>query len=575
MLDVRIVGGRVVDGTGSAAREATLAIRDSVIVPDDGTTARRTIDATGLIVAPGFIDLHTHYDAQLFWDPLLSPSPQHGVTTVVAGNCGFTLAPMNDAHIDYIGRMLARVEGMPFDTLRESVPWNWSTTADYLAAIERRGIGPIIGFLAGHSTIRRQVMGDRAVGEKATSDDVAAMVRLLQQSLAGGALGLSTSQAETQPDGDDRPVPSRWATDEELLALATEVRDQRGTMLQYAPPGGRLSDDTVGLMIALSLAADRPINWNLLIVNRYDEEFCNHQLSASDRAAARGAVVKGLVRPDASIFRVTMLNATQTTTFRDWGDVLNLPPVERRRAARDPDVRQRLRSLAEARASRDVTLEAYRRWADYTISDTVADENASLAGRRVGDVAAERGRDPFDVLLDIVVADDFATGFYPTGEIGGAESWRARAALCADARLLVGGSDAGGHLDLMCGPVYTTSMLRELPRRGLLPIEECIRLLTDVPARYAGMRDRGRLAPGYRADVVIIDAESVGPAPFELRRDLPAQGNRVYADARGIERVLVNGVELVCVGQDTGARPGTVIRSGRDTHTVSNSGPMR
>lgn len=289
MMEARIRGGLLVDGSGQPGRREDVAIRGGRFVPDDGTDADRTIDAGGLVVAPGFIDIHTHYDAQVFWDPMLSPSPNHGVTTLVAGNCGFTLAPMTAQHEEYIARMLARVEGMPYEALGSSVPWGWSNDADYLAALDRRGLGPNVGVMAGHSTIRRFVMGERAVGEEATNDEAAEMASQLDRALTEGALGFSTSHALTQPDADGKPVPSRWASREEILMLSARVQGHSGTMLQYSPPGDRFDDETVDTMIAMSLAADRPINWNLLIVGRYDADYCNHHLAASSRGQEAGS----------------------------------------------------------------------------------------------------------------------------------------------------------------------------------------------------------------------------------------------------------------------------------------------
>jgi N-acyl-D-aspartate/D-glutamate deacylase len=566
----RVRGATVIDGTGAPGRRGDLLIEAGMFAVDDGGPVDVVIDGDGLVAAPGFIDLHTHYDAQVFWDPMLSPSANHGVTTVVAGNCGFSLAPMAPEHEEYIARMLARVEGMPYETVASAVPWGWRTYAQLLDALERRGTGLNIGVMAGHSTIRRSVMGDRAVGYPAAADEVARMVAAVHEALTDGALGLSTSQATTQPDADGNPVPSRWAARDEVASLSAAVREHPGTMLQYAPPGDRFDDETIELMIELSLAADRPINWNLLIVGRYDADYCNHQLSATDRGLLSGAVIRGLMRPDPTIFRVSFSNCRTMTAFRDW-DELTLEPAARRRALRNPTVRTSLRARAEASTAGRVSAELYVRWADYVVGESSAPENVGLRGRTIGAIATERGAEPFDVLLDIALADDLAGGFYPSADDGGDDGWAARARLCSDARMIVGGSDAGGHLDMLCGPVYTTALLGEYPRRGLLSVEECVRLLTDVPARYIGLTDRGRIAPGYRADLVLFDTDAVGTGPFDFLHDLPTGGGRVWAGGTGIERVFVNGQPVLVDGKETGALPGTVLRSGRDTRTVSNS----
>jgi N-acyl-D-aspartate/D-glutamate deacylase len=568
---LRIRGATIVDGTGAPGRTGGLLIENGRFAVDDGRPVDESIEADGLVAAPGFVDIHTHYDAQVFWDPMLSPSPHHGVTTVVSGNCGFSLAPMASEHEEYIARMLARVEGMPYEAIAESVPWGWSSYAELLAQLDKRGTGLNIGVMAGHSTIRRFVMGERAVGNEATTGEIEQMARMLDAALTDGALGFSTSQASTQPDANGDPVPSRWATTRELERLAAQVRGHDGTMLQYSPPGDRLDDATVDLMIKLSLAGDRPINWNLLIVGRYDEDYCDHQLSASDRAAAAGAVIRGLMRPDPTIFRVSFANCRTMTAFKNWTE-LDLPIDELRRRLEDPVARRSLRDRAETSTRGRVSSELYVRWADYIVGETVTPSQAALRGRTVGAIAAERGADPFDTLLDIALTDSLQAGFYPQADDGGPIGWAARARLCSDPRLIVGGSDAGGHLDMMCGPIYSTALLGEYPKRGLLSVEECVRLLTDVPARYIGLRDRGRIHPGFHADLVLFDPERVGVGDFDFRYDLPAGGARVWAGGTGIERVLVNGVSAMVAGEKTGELGGYVLHSGRDTRTVTNLG---
>jgi N-acyl-D-aspartate/D-glutamate deacylase len=565
-----IRGARVIDGTGLPARVEDVVIRDGRFVPDTGTAADDIVDADGLVAAPGFVDIHTHYDAQVFWDALLSPSPQHGVTTVIGGNCGFTLAPMDDAQQEYIARMLARVEGMPYEALAETVPWGWHSFGELLDALETRGVGLNLGLLAGHSTIRRLVMGPRATGETATAGETARMAGVLDEALRSGALGLSTSQAATQPDADNQPVPSRWADTDEMLALASRVREHPGTMLQYAPPGDRFDDASVALMVALSRVADRPINWNLLIVGRYDADYCEHQLAASGQGARAGAAVRGLIRPDPTVFRLSFVNCRTMTAFKHWNE-LDLPADSRRLALGDPTVRRSLKQRAESSVRGRVSAELYVRWGDYLVGDTAQD---SLRGRTIGDIAAERQQEPFDTLLDIALAEDLTTGFYPQSDDGGVAGWAARARLCADPRMIVGGSDAGGHLDMMCGPVYTTALLSEYPRRGLLSLEECVRLITDVPARYIGLRGRGRIADGYHADLVLFDPDEIAPGPLRFVKDLPAGGSRVFAPGRGITHVFVNGTPVLSGGRLGDVRPGVVLRSGRDTRTFDNAAAL-
>src|SRR5580698_982794 len=283
MIDLLIRGGTVIDGTGGPAQAAAVAVAGGRVVavgPTDDT-ARTVIEADGLYVAPGFVDLHTHYDAQLTWDPSASPSPLHGVTTVIGGNCGFSLAPAGPAHSDYLARMMARVEGMPLSSL-EQLDWSWTSFGDWLGRLDGR-IGVNAGFLVGHSAVRRSVMGEAAVGSTATEEQTASMVAMLHRSLEEGALGFSTSQAHTHNDGDGSPVPSRSATRAEIEALCTAVGDHDGTTLEIIVPGclNGFSADEVDLMATLSLLANRPVNWNVLGVSAMNRGGLEHQLAAS------------------------------------------------------------------------------------------------------------------------------------------------------------------------------------------------------------------------------------------------------------------------------------------------------
>ena len=580
MVDLSIEGGYVVDGTGGPGRVADVAVQDGRIVsvhePGRGDDpASRRIDATGLVVAPGFVDLHTHYDAQLFWDPSASPSPLHGVTTVLGGNCGFSLAPAGPDDADYLTRMLARVEGMPLDALRAGLDWGWTSFGDWLDRLDGQ-IGVNAGFLVGHSALRRAVMGDDATGAAATSQQVAAMQRLLRSSLTAGALGLSSSQAPTHSDGAGDPVPSRSADTSELLALAATVRDQPGTTLELIVAGSlnRFSDEEIDLMASMSTAADRPLNWNVLAVSGHDPEGWRQQLGASDVATQRGAHVVALTMPHLMRIRLSFLSGFVLDALPGWGEVMARPPDERLVALRDPQVRRRLDTGAHSPEAG--VLAGLANWQVLEVAEAFAPQNSAYEGRSIGDIAAEVGQEPFDVLLDIVCADELRTGLRPPvfGDSDG--DWAERARAWHDDRTIIGASDAGAHLDMMCGAVYSTSLLGDGVRgRQLIRLEEAIRQLTSVPARLYGLRDRGVLREGARADVVVFDPATIAHGPERTRRDLPGGASRLYAEAEGVEHVLVNGTEIVRHGELTGALPGQLLRSGRDTLTVTARGPER
>jgi N-acyl-D-aspartate/D-glutamate deacylase len=567
MIDLRLSGGTVVDGTGAPATRADVGIDGGRIVAVGrfDEAARRTVDVSGATVVPGFVDVHTHYDAQLFWDPALTPSCFHGVTTVFAGNCGFTLAPWSERDAEFLLRLLARVEGIPTTTLERGVPWgSWRSVGEYLAAVEGR-VALNTGFIVGHSALRRAVLGEDATGRVATPAEVDRMAALLADGIAAGGLGLSSSGAPTHNDDEGRPVPSRVASRDELLALATVVGGHPGTTLEMVPGQGAF-DDNIELLAAMSAAAGRPLNWNVLQVNTADADLVEHRLAASSAAAAAaGGRLVPLTLPDALRTRISFATGFLLDTLPGWREPMALPVDARLAVLADPVARRRLAEQA-ATAPRTFVLRGINDWAGMRIGETGQE---AVRGQRVGDLAAATGRDPFDVLCEVVVADGLRTGLYPPDRGDDDASWALRAEVWRRHDVVVGASDAGAHLDMITTWSYPTTLLREaVRRRGLLTLEEAVRLLTDAPARLYGLRDRGRIAPGFHADIVVLDPETVGPRPTEWRDDLPGGAGRLYAEADGIELVLVNGVAVVAGEGLTGARPGAVVRSGVDTDTV-------
>ena len=571
MLDVRIDGGTLVDGTGAPGRRGSLGLRDGRIAALGRVEepARQVIDADGRAVAPGFVDIHTHYDAQVFWDPLLSPSSFHGVTTVVGGNCGFSIAPLTPEAGAYLMPMLARVEGMPIESLQRGVPWDWRSFGDYLDRLEGR-LALNAGFLVGHCALRRVVMGARSVGHEATPAELAAMVELLRASIREGGLGFSTSTAATHNDGDGEPVPSRHASREELVALARAIRDLPGTCLEMIPGVGLWGEREKQMMTDMSLAANRPLNWNLLAPNAQNPGYADHQLGASDYAAERGAVVVALTPPAPPTVRINLATGFVFDALPGWAPLFKLPIEERKRRLADPAFRRELDRGANSEAAG--LLRGLARWENLVVDQVERPENASLRGRRIGEIAKERGQEPFDCLLDLALSEELLTSFMPAAIGDDAESWRIRAKTWRDPRAVVGASDAGAHLDMIDTFAFSTVLLGNARERELVPVEDAVRFLTDVPARLYGLRERGRLAQGWRADVVVFDPASVASGPIHLRYDLPGGAGRLYAEALGIDAVLVNGVPILREGKETGARPGTVLRSGRDTESVEVPG---
>jgi N-acyl-D-aspartate/D-glutamate deacylase len=574
MLDLLIRDAEIVDGTGAPARHGDVGVSNGriIAVGDVEEVAAKTVDAQGQTLAPGFVDLHTHYDAQLFWDPTASPSVQHGVTTVFGGNCGFTLAPAASDQQDYLTRMLARVEGMPLDALRAGLDWEWASFGDWLDRLDGR-IAINAGFLVGHSALRLAAMGSDAVGGQATRAQIARMVAVLHDALDAGALGLSTSQSPTHNDAAGQPVPSRSASREELVALAAGVRDHPGTTLEAIIAGclSGFTDDDIALLTDMSVAADRPLNWNLLGVTAANPDGHQRQLRASEVSGQRGGRVVALTLPQAMKIRLSFLSGFVLDGLPGWRDTMHLPVPERLTALADPQVRRR---LAEGASSKEAgMLRGLAQWDRLMIAETFAAENADATGRSVGEVAAARGGEPFDTLLDIVIADELRTGLSPPLTGDDAADWRLRAQVWRHPGAVIGGSDAGAHLDMMCGAIYTTSLLgRGVREHQVVTLEEAVRLVTDVPARFYGLTERGRIVPGWHADLVMFDPATIDHGPERTRYDLPSGAPRLVADAYGITSVLVGGVEVCHDGVATGALPGTVLRSGRDTETVSAHG---
>ncbi|MFI6687880.1 amidohydrolase family protein [Streptomyces sp. NPDC050485] len=577
MLDHLITGATLVDGTGAPARLADVGIRGGriALVAEPGTVTEDTRareDATGLVLAPGFVDPHTHYDAQLFWDPYATPSMNHGVTTVAGGNCGFTLAPLNPDRpedADYTRRMMSKVEGMSLKALEEGVGWGWASFGEYLAALDGR-IAVNAGFMVGHCALRRHVMGADAVGGQPTPEQLDAMLGLLHDAMDAGAWGLSTTQSSTHSDGDGQPVASRHALPGELLALSRAVGEHEGTQLEAIVAGclDQFGDEEIELLVEMSAAAGRPLNWNVLTIDAAVPERVPRQLVPSERARKAGGRVVALTMPILTPMNMSLGTFCALNLIPGWGEILGLPVPERITKLRDADVRAEMLRRADSREAG-----IFRRLANfgrYVIGDTYSDENDGLSGRVVNDIAAERGLDPFHCLVEICANDRLRTVLWPMPTDNDPATWALRRETWEHEDVLLGGSDAGAHLDRMCGAPYTTRFLGDCLRgRKLVPLERAVKMLTDDPAQLFGLRERGRVAEGWHADLVLFDPARIEAGPATLVHDLPGDSPRLDSKAIGIVSVRVNGVETIRDDRVTGAVPGTVLRSGRDTRTVS------
>ena len=572
MLDIQIRNGSVIDGSGQPRRQTNVGIKDGRLVSlsAEETEAAQVIDATGKVVAPGFVDVHTHFDAQAFWDPTLSPSPLHGVTSVIGGNCGFTIAPLglagepkNAADGEYLMRMLSRVEGMPLEPLREGVPWDWTTYGEFLDRMENT-LAINAGFMVGHSAIRRVVMGEEATQREATPEELNAQIALLRDGLEAGGLGFSSSWARTHNDAEGAMVPSRYANRDELVALSEVCRDYEGTSLELIPCVGPFEDWALELMADMSAAAQRQLNWNVMLVNEANQADCVEKLRAGDVAKAKGGKVVALTVPVNIGVRLCFASGFGLDALPEWEKHMFGTKDDKIALLSDPESRRQLDELAQQPGP----LQGLANWPTKIIYDTVNPENEQYQGREVAEIAEAEGKSPWDALCDIVVRDELQTSFGTPATKESAADWKARVEVIRDSRAVIGASDAGAHLDFLASFNYTTYLLgRGVREAQALGLEEAIQLMTDEQAQLYGLRERGRLEEGWHADVIVFDEATVDSEEIRMNYDVPGGSGRLFAKAVGMEHVICNGQEIVRHGEFTQARPGTVLRSGQHTYT--------
>jgi N-acyl-D-aspartate/D-glutamate deacylase len=560
LFDVILRGGQIVDGTGAEPFQGDIGIAQGRITEIGSLSgeARQVIDVAGRVVSPGFIDVHTHLDVQGFWDPTLSPSPLHGVTSVIGGNCGFSVAPLDDQAGPYLMRMLSRVEGMPLASLESGVPWNWRSTGEYLDQLDG-SLAINAGFM---------VMGEQATEREATDAEIDQMSELLRDGLRAGGIGFSSTWSQTHNDAEGKPVPSRWASAAELVRLSTVAGEFDGTSLEFLPSGsaGAFPADVVELMIDMTVAAQRPLNWNALLVTSANFDQALAKLEVGDRARAAGGKVVGLTMPDAPPAVFSFLSGFALDLAPGLNEFVFLPPEERLAILRDPQRREAFRRRVDVSSP----YEHLVNWDDRHIVETFTPQTAKYAGGVIGPMARAEGRDSFELFMDIVAADDLRTTFTNPPLSLTRQDWEARAKIWSDPRAVIGASDAGAHLDMLAFFAYSTMLLEQgVRRQGVVSLEEAIRLITSVPADLYGFVDRGRLSVGAVADIAVFDVEKIALHEVRTRFDLPGGAGRLYAEADGVGHVLVAGTEVVRDGRYTGSRPGRILRSGVDTRTPS------
>jgi len=556
-FDLKIVGGTIVDGSGKPGYRGDVGIRDGKVVAlgkVDGE-AKRTIDATGRVVSPGFVDIHTHYDAQIVWDRMLSISPWHGVTTVVMGNCGFGVAPTKPQHRNMIMRTLEKVEGMSLGALQAGLgaDWPFETFPEYMDAIEGRGMAINVSVLAGHTPIRTYVMGEDAVKRAASEDEIGAMARIVREAMEAGALGFATSGAATHNGYDGHPVPSRMAEFEEVDALVGAMK-QSGRGAMQATVGRKMFHNEFE---RIARKHGVPVTWTALLSGMAGPGSHRKHIEATHRYFEKeglNIIPQVACRPInfdfdfAEPFPFEMRPVFKPTMTMDRKGKRAIYSDPAFRAAFKEDVKAgQLNPLAG--------------WAERA-AISVAPGHAGWEERSLAEVAAEQGKSPIDLALDLSVDSDFKARFR-FGVLNTDENEVAE--LLADPYVIVALSDAGAHASQLCDAGYSTHLLGYWVRqRKLMSLEAAVHMLTERAAAVFGITDRGKLAVGMPADVVVFDPETIGAGKISRVWDLPSGADRLVCPASGIDAVVVNGQMIRQNGADTvsGSLPGRLLRGG-------------
>jgi|TARA_B110000008_G_scaffold274523_1_gene310443 N-acyl-D-aspartate/D-glutamate deacylase len=553
--DLKVTGGTIIDGTGAPRFLGDIGIKNGKIVAMGSapSEAVRTIDATGKIVSPGFVDIHTHYDAQVMWDPMVSCSPWHGVTTIVMGNCGFSVSPTRPEHRDLIMRTLENVEGMSVDALRSGLgDWGFETFPEYLDALQKNGCAVNMAAMIGHTALRMYVMGEDATEREATAEEIAIQRRLVTEALEAGALGFATSRANTHVGYEGRPVPSRMATPEEIIEIAQALGDVGGVM--QATQGRGLSHDEFA-RVAETTGAN--VSWTALLASAVGPGSHLKDVEEAHALAARGLPVYPQVAVQPVQFDMSWKAPFIYEGMRLFQPVAQSDFEGRKAYYSDQD----WRALFKEKAGNGGKIGD--RWSRTEISSYPLDP--SMEGRNVQQMADEMGQDPVDLMLDMALDADLDMRIvqdvlnHDRDEID---------ELLHDPTTVIGLSDAGAHASQLCDAKYSTEFLSTFVRdRQSFDLETAIHMLSQRPAQVFGIEDRGFLAEDGFADVVIFDADEVGHNGKRRVFDLPSGADRLISDAVGINAVIVNGTLIREDGADTvsssDSLPGKLLRNGK------------
>jgi N-acyl-D-aspartate/D-glutamate deacylase len=556
MYDLLIRNGTVIDGTGAVRYHADVAVAGDKIVEVGAVrdSAKQIIEATDLIVAPGFVDPHTHYDAQIDWDPLVSCSSWHGVTSVVMGNCGVGIAPCRPEQREALAWDLVNVEGMSFNVLAKGVLWEWESFPEFMTA-KRKGLGINLGFLMPLSPFRSYVMGEAAQERAATTDETKTIATLLRQGMKAGALGFTTTVATQHVGYRGRPLACRLASRDELKAYAHVLRDLGYGSIEVNLGGAGSSILPAGsneLIDFLLTESQRPVTW-LSVQTRSDQPTAHTELLANTTALIkRGGIPQASCQPTEIQFNLR--NPFIFGPYEVCHKLFNLPPAEQMQIYAD---------LAFRSAFRDAytrTPKAFSgQWQQVAVCKVKNPIHQMWIGKTITDLSKQQNKDPLDTFFDMAIADDLGIEFnLPVLNF----DVPLLKEVITDSRVLIGLSDGGAHVDMLCNTGYPTYLLGTWVReRQVMSLERAIQRVTSEPAQFFGLYDRGVIAQDKAADLVIFDPHTVAAGDKEMLYDLPGGEGRFVQRAQGIHSVIVNGRILFADGQHTGALPGQVLRT--------------
>jgi len=556
--DLVIKNGTVVDGTGAPRYQADVAVANGKIAEigkiSDG--AKKTIDASGLVVSPGFVDPHTHYDAQICWDPLITSSSWHGVTSLVMGNCGVGLAPCKPEVREIAAWDLVNVEAIPFDVLSKGIKWEWETFPQYMDAAAKRGSGINLGFLAPLTPFRHFVMGEESMDRAATPEETAQIKALIKEAVAAGAMGFTTSFIAQHIGYKGRPLACRQASFDEFKAYSNALKELGKGSIELALTNdiSVVDEREYALLDLLLTESGRPVTW-LALLNRDDKpNACMDTLRATEALCKKGAVPQVSCRP--LIIQIDLRVPFIFSNLPCWNPAFQRPVEEQKQFYRDANFRAAFRKEME-------TPKVFSgRWDRAIVHEVSNPAMKSLLGKSVAQIAKERGKDGLDTFLDLAIEDNLELQY--TYELFNATEEKIPE-LITDPRVMVGLSDGGAHVDMLCDAGYATYLLGTWVReKSKLTLEHAVKRLTSEPAAFFGLAQRGKIQKGMAADFAIFDLKTVGSQKRgEMRNDLPGGGRRLVMPARGVEYTVVNGTVLYEHQKHTGALPGQVLRSGQ------------